>query len=423
MTILLLPVPIEAQELEVLREVVDARLDLAQLYVTSNTAMRDLSFTQFRLQGDLIQPLGSTWFELHADGIAQIPWSDVTSGRQDVTRLFVQLDGADRRWFAAVGRMMIEPVNSIRVDGARVGLRLAEGLYLSAFGGLGPHPILNSLDTDFVVGGAAYDYRSKHLAHSGGAAIQVYRGQPDRLFVSERFSYVPSRELALFASVTVDGISAEGLDLTNAYLSTRWSPALALALTLQGSHTHALLPNLWWTDWVEQQRQELGFSIDGPLPVGSRRSTASLTMDLTLTPGVTTYVAGRFDHRHESSSNGGEGRGGLKLQKVGLGYVDLSGTFRRYFDTENIIGSLQGGFDILDGLSIDLGGGLMFLDPYDPLLPKDVLVDLNATLWLELDLLHESLEGARVLGQYQAFLDGEALLQTVFVTVGYRYRS
>ena len=229
---LLVATPVQAQELETLREVVDARLDLAQLYITSNTALRDRTLSQVRLQGDLIQPVGSAWLEFHADGIAQIPWSDLTTGRQDVTRLFVQVDGADRKFYAALGRMMIEPVNSVRVDGARLGLRLAEGLYLSAFGGLGPHPLSGALNTDFMAGGAAYDYRSKTVAHSGGAAIQLYRGEPDRLFLSERFSYVPGREFALFASVTADGISAEGLDLTNAYASVRWSPASALSLTV-----------------------------------------------------------------------------------------------------------------------------------------------------------------------------------------------
>lgn len=412
-----------AQELEVLRELVDARIDLSQLYATSNASARDLAFTQVRLLGDVITPIGSAWLELHADGIAQIPWSDLTTGRQDVTRLFVQLDGPDRKWFATLGRMMIEPVNSVRVDGARLGLKLADGLYLSTFGGLGPHPIHGEPNTDFIVAGGAYDFRAKTFAHSGGVALQLYRGAPDRLFFSERFSFVPDRRIAIFGSATLDGISADGLDLTNAYLSTRWSPLMALSFTLHGSHTHALLPNLWWTDWVEEQRQRLGFSIDGPLPVGSRRSSGSLTMDLTLTPGLTTYVSGRYDHRHESASHGGEARGGVKLQSIALGYLELSGTFRRYFDAENIIASVQGGFDLLDGLSVDLGGGVLFLDAYDPTFAKDVLVDLNATLWLELDLLHEALEGTRLLGQYQAFLDGEALLQTVFVTLAYRYRS
>ena len=157
--------------------------------------------------------------------------------------------------------------------------------------------------------------------------------------------------------------------------------------------------------------------------MGSRRSTGTLTLDLTILTGLTTYVSGRLDHRHEDASTGGEARGGVKLQRIGLGYLDLSGTFRRYFDTENLIGTVQAGLDIVEGLSLDLGGGLMRLDPYDPLLAEDVLVDLNATLWLELGLLHESLEGARALGQYQAFLDGEAFMQTVFVSVGYRYRS
>lgn len=412
-----------AQELEVLRQVVDARIDLGQLYARSSASARSLAFTQLRLVGDLIQPVGPLWLELHADGIAQLPWSDLTTGRQDVTRLFVQLDGPDRRWFTALGRMMIEPVNSVRVDGARLGLRLTEGLHLSAFGGLGPHPILGEPNTDFIVAGGSYDFRSKTFSHSGGVALQLYRGEPDRLFFSERFSFVPDRSLAIFGAATVDGISAQGLDLTNAYLSTRWSPALAVSLTFHGSHTHALLPNLWWTDWVEQQRQRLGFSIDGPLPVGSRRSSGTLTLDLTPTPGLTTYVSGRYDHRHESASHGGEARGGVKLQSVSLGYLDLSGTFRRYFDAENVIASVQGGFDLVEGLSVDLGGGVLFLDPYDPAFGKDVLVDLNATVWLELSALHEALDGTRVLGQYQAFLDGDALLQTVFVSVGYRYRS
>lgn len=421
--VMLWPSAASAQELEVLREVIDARLDVSQLYVTSSAGARDVAFTQLRLLGDVITQVGPTWLELHADGVAQIPWSELNSGRQDVTRLFVQLDGPDRKWFAALGRMVIEPVNGVRVDGGRLGFRLAEGLHVSAFGGLGPHPILGEPTTNFIVAGAVYDFRAKTFTNSGGLSLQLYRGEPDRLFLSERFSFVPDRSLALFGSVTLDGISANGLDLTNAYLSARWSPALALSITLHGSHSHTLLPNLWWTDWVEQQRQDLGFSIDGPLPVGSRRSSGSLTIDLTLVPGVTTYVAGRYDHRHEDGAHGAEGRGGLKLQRVGLGYLDLSGTFRRYFDAENILAGVQGGFDVLDGLSVDLGGGVLLLSPYDPAMGDDVLLDLNATVWLELDLLHEALAGARLLGQYQAFLDGDALLQTVLVTLGYRFRS
>ena len=393
----------------------EARLDVTQLVSDDSVTDRHLVYTDRRATADLpggrARPLA-----LHADVLGRISANDAGPSRYDVSRLYLEY-GDPAAWTISAGRIGVESVNQTLVDGARFKLALADDAHVEAFAGAMPHPIRRTVTLDFFNFGAGYQVRGKAVGHGGGFALQLYRGEVDRAFVTEGASLRLGAVATLFSRVVVDVVSQGGVDLSQAYLTLRLRPTALFDVSVTGSHVHALLPNRWWQDWVEQERARLGFSLDGPLPVGSRRSTARVVGNLHF-GDLSPYVALRYDHRHEDARHGYEGRAGLKYARRGLGYLDLYGAHRRSFDAQHQLLGLQLGLTVVEGVELDAGAGALRLTP--PEGGPTWLFDVNATAWLDLGTFAPALRRAFVLGMYQAFIEPDVLFQVVIARIGYR---
>lgn len=444
LTGIFLPVNALAQSLGGQPPGTDLRLDLGQLYSADDLTGRHLSFSELRGTIDARRELGEGRIELHLDGRGRLGWTDVTTQRGDVSRAFLTFGSKDDGWSASVGRHTIDAAHSARVDGASIEVALSDRLHGVAFGGAAPHPITGALDPRFLTAGAGYDLRGTTLQHSGGVVASWYRGGLDRLYLSERVYWRASEQWILYGQAVIDLLSTSGflgdlagmpreeqrglarIDLTQANLTVRFRPVAALDLSLNGAHHHALLPNLWWQDYLEQERARRGFVLDGAEPAGSRRSTVRAVAELHLGPVFTPYVIARGDHRHDDGASGWEGTLGSKLDLPELGYADLSGTLREVFGAENQLGALVVGSSFASAFGFDLSATMLRVVPV-PLegaaASAELLYDLGAALWLDLHAIADPLGNLRLMALYQAFVDPELVFQVVFLKIGYRFRA
>lgn len=415
----------------------EAQLMVTQLYTDDDLTARHLSFTEVRGLLHTSRLFGVDHLGLVFDGRFRKGWTDETANLGDVLRAYVQLGDDSTLLRLAVGRLALSHVGGARVDGAQVGLRLGNTV-ASLFGGLAPHPFTGAIDPDFLTGGLGYDFRAPDLNHGGGAAVQLYQGGLDRLYLAERFYTMFGPDWLLFGSVVVDLLSPRGLigdlarkpaeeqgaierlDLTQAHLMVRWRPTRLIDFTLSGNHFHTIIPNRWWADFVEQERARRGFVIDGFDPLGTRRSSARLVTNLHLNDVLTPYLSLRYDRRHLDPAQGYEVTLGLKLLPGTVSYADLSATQRRFFEAENQLVSMSVGTVLLDLITFDAQASAMrtrALAGGDPIL----LFDFGATAGV--DLTGVGLTGVRAMVAYQGFLEPEIGYHVVFAQLGYRFRG
>lgn len=384
------------------------RLDLDVSQFVADDRSNDVTrlFTDLRLRTEATDLFGVRGFSFSLDGRGRYAFDEDTANRYDLTRAYLQY-GSDAEWSVGAGRIEILEIGTAQVDGGRVAFGLGD-VVTSVFGGLIPHPITGAFNADFYGGGAAYEFRNTSINNVGGVFAQAYQSELDRVYATERIYLRFGRQLSIFGSTIVDFVSRNGVDLTQALGVVRYRPADFIDFSLTGSHVHAILPNKWWDDWVEQERARLGFTLDGPLPVGTRRSNARLVTNIHLFGFLSPYVSGRFDYRHEDEAMGYEAKGGLKLAKVGLGYADLYGGQRDYFGTEYQLGGIQLGLGALSWLGADAGFGVLNHET------SGLIYDVNATLW--------GLIGpVRIIGMYQAYVEPDVLYQVFFLRAGYRF--
>lgn len=416
----------------------DLRLDLSQLYSLDDVTSRHLSFSELRATGDLRRDFGESRLELHLDGRGRYGWTEITDHRVDVTRAAVAFGAKDKSWTLALGRQVIDAVNASRVDGLSADFGLGE-VHLVGFGGAMPHPLTGDPDPSFLIFGAGYDARTQGLQHFGGLAASLYQGGLDRLYLTERAFWRISREWMVQGYALVDLVAPRGLfsnldtpideqsavdhlDLTSAHLTVRWTPISELDLSLYGAHTHTLLPNLWWDDYLAEQRALRGFVLDGADPVGSRRSTARFVANVHVANSVTPYLVGRTDYRHEDGATGFDGTLGLKVDDVEIGYVDLSASARDYFGAANQLATLALGTSFGIAAGFDANASMLRVVPAEA--PEaQLLFDVGGTAWMDLKTLMEELGDLRLMAVYQAFIDPDMVFQVFFLRIGYRFRS
>ena len=427
------------------RPATDLRLDLGQMYSLDDVTDRHLSFSELRGSIDGRREVAGGRLELHVDGRGRYAWTDVSSNRVDFARLNLSFGAADAGWTVAVGRMSVDAVGSARVDGASVDLRLIPELHLIAFGGLMPHPLDGAPNVDFLSFGVGYDARTESLEHSGGLAINLYQGGLDRFYATERFFWRIAKEWQLHGFLILDFVGVSGLlgdiallppdqqsalekiDVTSADLTLRFFPSRSFDVALSGSPNHTLLPNLWWTDFIAEERARRGFVLDGPQPVGTRRTNARVVMNFHLTPAVTPYLRARFDARFEDGKKGYEGAVGLKLDDVDLGYIDVSASVRSLFGNENELVGLAMGTSFANALGLDLtvnGLRVVAAAPATGPAPEpELLLDVGASAWLDLKAVSPALGDVRVMATYQAFIASDMIFQAGFARIGYRFRE
>lgn len=381
-------------------------VDVSQFFTDDTGTDINRLFTDLRLRTEAADLFGVRDLSFSLDGRGRYGFDEHTLNRYDLTRAYFQY-GADRSWSVGAGRIPILEIGTAQVDGGRVAFGIGD-VVTSVFGGLIPHPITGGFNASFYGGGAAYEFRNATINNAGGVFAQLYRSELDRVYATERIYLRFGRELSIFGSAIVDFVSREGVDLTQGLAVVRYRPANFIDFSLTGSHVHALLPNKWWDDWVEQERARLGFTLDGPLPVGTRRSNARLVTNFHLFGFMSPYVSGRFDFRHEDEATGYEAKGGLKLAQVGLGYADLYGGHRDYFGTKYQLGGVQLGLEAISWFGADAGFGVLHHEE------SGMIYDVNATLW--------GLIGpVRLIGMYQAFVEPEVLYHVFFLRAGYRF--
>lgn len=399
----------------------DLRVGLLQLQTIDNVSDRRVSFSEARTTFDGGAEVGPSELSLHVDARARRGWSDVTADRLDVQRFFARYGTDDSVFRVEVGRVIVRPVASTLVDGAAVGGRILEGLDWTVFGGARPHPFTLAFDPSFYGGGAGYAHRLQDIRHEGGVSAQFYEGGVDRVFLTENVYAALDQRWFLFGTAIVD--VADGPDLTHGTVGARFRMNRVFDTTATVVHVHAIVPNRWFQDWIESERVRLGFTLDDDLlPVGTRRTSGRLRTNLTLFDGITPYNSLRYDHRHEDSASGYEGRLGVKLASFPLGYLDVGASLRDYFGAKSQLASVQLGTSFFDGLlNVDGGGAAMRTTAIEST-PR-WLYDLNGTLWVDGGAIDESLTGLQLMGLYQAFIDPEMTLHAMFVRIAYRLRG
>jgi hypothetical protein len=260
------------------------------------------------------------------------------------------------------------------------------------------------------------------------------------MYVSERVFWLPSRTWQVHGFALVDLFAPKGffqdllksqadampavvdrMDLTSAHLTIRFQPGSALDISLYGAHNHTILPHLWWVDYLALERARLGFVLDGLEPVGTRRSTARLLMNLHITPFVTPYAVARSDYRHEDHAKAYEGTAGLKIDLPDIGYLDASGSIRDFFGTRNQIASLAIGTNFGTAAGVDASGSALRVE--SPGTPWELLYDLGGTMWVDLKALFAPLGDVRLMATYQAFIQPDVTFQVMMIRLGYRFRS
>jgi hypothetical protein len=387
----------------------DLRVDLSQFVTDDSASDVNRIFTDLRLEAAATHLFTLEGLALHLDGRGRYAFDEHTERRYDVTRAYVQY-GEDTSWSVGLGRIPILEIGTASVDGARAAIGLVDLAILSLYGGLIPHPITAAPNVDFYGGGAAYEIRHDVVRNAGGAHVQLYDGALDRVYASERIFLRFGSWLSIFANGIVDFVTPEGVDLTNLLGVVRVRPVDFIDFTISASHVHAILPNKWWQDWIEQERARLGFTLDGPLPVGTRRTNTRLVTNLHVLDFLTPYVSGRFDVRHEDGARGWEARGGVKAAQSDLGYVDLFGAYRDYFGAAHQIGGLQIGWDGYAYVGVDAGGSVLNVEDIG------LLYDVNAAIY-------GNLGPVRLTAVYQVFIEPELVYQLFFFRAGYRFEG
>lgn len=441
------PPAIEANTADALSQTsrTDGRLDISELFSDDSITDRHLSYTQLRARLDMEKPLTIGPSEVHLDGRLRQSWNDVGSDRTDVSRLNAQVGNRTSRWMLAIGRQTIAALAGTQVDGLYAGMRLGETTHAGVFGGLAPNPLTGAVDTRFATAGIAYDSREPGRHHLGGVNLALYRGTPDRLFLSERAYLKLNESWTLFALGVIDFLAPrglldeldltqkgeqlglDGLDLTNAQLRLTYRVP-QYDVSLLATHVHTILPNRWWTNRIQQERARLGFVVDGPDPVGTRRSGARLVANARGLGSVQPYIVARYDLRHgsgegasrQTAAHGWEARPGIKW-KLQTRFVDVNVAYHRYFQVTNQRVSISGGGEPTDSVGLDGGITAMRSLP-DGTADSRFLLDVYGAIVGHLGTLAPELDGVDVMGQYQVFFEQDVTYQLFFFRVSYRLR-
>ena len=395
----------------------------------------NLVFTDLRLTVSLLGDVGGG-LGFEGDVRARVGERGVSPRRYDVSRLYLRY-GRPERLAVDLGRMAVTELAGAQVDGARLTFGVADQVSLSVFGGLLPHPIERSVGTDFVGWGVGYSVRSASANHAGGIMGQLYRGRIDRIFVVERFVFQLGPAWTWFGLATIDLVGASGLlgeledkpsdeqaalervDLTHGFMQVRFRPSGFFDLSANASHVHTLLPRTWWQDWVESERVRLGFAVDGPQPVGTRRTTGRAVANVHW--GMANpYLEGRYDVRHEDGKTGFGGRAGFKLNPLSFGYVDLFGEYRRQFESDQKLAGLRMGAFFIEGLSIDLTATVLNNRPAEDGSEARWLGEGSGALTWGLETLAPELSGISVVALYQVFIETDIVQHFAFAQLGYR---
>jgi hypothetical protein len=181
------------------------------------------------------------------------------------------------------------------------------------------------------------------------------------------------------------------------------------------THFHAIVPNRWWRDWLEAERERRGFAVESEAPLGARRTSARIVTNLHATRSFTPYAVGRYDRRHDDPADGYEATLGLKYDAGELGYADVAVTERRHFEADSRLAGLSFSFQLAELVTLDAQGTAMqtTLRATESTL---MLYDVGGGLWLDLRTM---LDGLRVFGQYQAFIDPELTYHVFFARLSY----
>jgi len=408
----------------------DLRLEVGELLASDPVPSMRLSYTEVRAAGASTGMLGLDEAELQLDARRRQGWTAVSPDQTWVSRLFLRYGGERAGWLTRLGRQVVGAAAGAPVDGAWAGLTGADW-EVGFFGGLRPHPLTTDVDARFATGGLSYEVRGRELNHAGGVVAQLYRGQLDRVYVSERGFLALGRALTAYASATVDFLSPDGavtlrgpagLDLTNGQARLRYRPEAPLDVTLALGHFHTILPYLWWDDWLAAERARRGIVTDGLEPVGTRQSNATLTVNVPVARAVTPYVVARYDARHTDGAYGYELRPGLKVLVGDNGYLNAFYAYRRYFSTLAQQGGLDLGLDLTRFVALDASATAFWLRPLAGGAGSR-LVDLSAGVRVGLGAVAGPLDDLDVMSQYQGLVDGGSVTHIGWVRLTYRYRE
>lgn len=402
------------------------RFDLSHTVSDDDLTARHYSFTDLRVKTDESNVLGDTSFRL--DGRARKSWTELASDRLSVTDLYLRY-GEHGRWRVTGGRQVVRDVGSAQVDGLSVEHQLTEATHGAAFAGLMPSPLTGALNTDFLTAGLGYGRLAVADNHSGGLVLSTYRGGADRLYLSQQStaSFGSTWLLSGFARVDLFAPRAYsaadpnppaslGVDPTQLYGLVRYRPVRRFTSALTLSHYHTILPGLWWTDWIAEQRRLRGFSLEGE--PGTRVSGARWTNTFEVTPQLGPYVRLRADHRHTGPANGYEGMLGLKW-RPGDAFVDGHYAYRSFFNGPSHVASLTAGYD-RSGYGAEAGGTAMTMKPFSKTewMPA---YDLYGTAWVGWKELGGGPGELRFSVQYQLFIDKASVFHVVMTQLGYHF--
>ena len=367
-----------------------------------------------------------TPLELHLDGRGRWSHTEIDN-KLTVIEAYVGWGGAKDDLRLALGRQVVRAVSSAEVDGLKAEYQVTERFAAFLFGGLMPHPFDNTFETDFVTAGAGYGYRADNGTHRGGAVASMYRGELDRIYFTHRsVAKIDSLLLSGFAMVDllapdplVGGGGDVGFDPTSFHGLVRYRGWELLDTSLSLTHHHTVLPNRWWRDWLNEERRRRGFLIDGDEPVGTRISSVRWTNNLRLfeSRAYTPYIRLRYDRRHSDNADGYEGRAGFKW-RTRLAFVDTDYTYRRYFNSDNQLIGLRGGYD---DETWGGEGGLVALhaNPRATGRAASWSYQAHGLAYLSLgELLLD--QPVLVQAQYLVFIEPDAVYHTFFAQIGYR---
>ncbi|MBI5511522.1 MAG: hypothetical protein HY903_22430 [Deltaproteobacteria bacterium] len=400
------------------------QLDLAHTYAQDLDMPGYVSFSDLRFVGGGSRLLGAP-LALQADARLRLPSDTTTPRRQTVSEAYAALGSAES-WRLSLGRQVVRPLGMVEVDGGEIDLKVSSQTTALAFGGLLPHPFTGAVNTQFVGGGIGYDHRSEASNHAGGAVLSFYRGTTDRAFLTQRSYARLSQDLVVSGFAIVDLLAPRGLfdtgtkngpDLTSFIGVVRYRGVAPVDSNLSVTHTHTVVPNRWWTDFLNERRRQLGYVLDGAEPLGTRVTSMRFTNNVPVGAGLTPYVRVRYDRRHTAAANAAQGVVGFKWAPR-FGYADLNYTHRRAFNDDVQMAALGVGMDhqVWGGdagaillRSVRRAGG-----------QKVQSIDLRGGLWLALGELLETLKGVHLLAEYDGVLEPGAVIHAGFVQLGYR---
>ncbi|MBI2375152.1 MAG: hypothetical protein HYV07_14245 [Deltaproteobacteria bacterium] len=403
----------------------EARAEVSQLFGLGDDTVRRVIATDVRATLDLEAASG---FQTNVDGRARLGWNDDSRDRFEVQSLSIGYR-TESGLRATLGRVTLSEVAAAEVDGIVLGYSKDSKLSIFSFGGLGPHPLTGALDSRFVTAGLGYGSRRRSIEHAGGASLSLFNGELDRLFVTQRVHTELAEGLRLYVRAVVECLSPKGIgadladepsgsaiekiDLSNGALRVSYKVSKNVSLAAEVDHVHALVPNRFWQDYLQEVREARGFTNDGPLPAGSRRSIARVTAN-THFGLVSPYAVLRGDFRHEDSAKAFEAKGGVKLDVRDAGFIDLSFTERRHFEADNRVVSLGGGFEMGPSM-LDARISAMRMVPANG--GAAWLYDLDATFFVDLD---SALNGVFALASYALFVEPETIYHLGLARVGVR---